>query len=224
MLAIDQDTFDPVLLSLEENAFLLEHLGKPPKVVQRVTMPPGVNPLAVLPIIEEVYGLEEIAKHDKQDWTGIARLKTQIQLYLDQREGWKAMKARAGKEFPTFPTMAEWDGRGKPHMGAVGSDSHRVRTYFDADGKRQPFAVSLHDTGVGAFVPPWVKSDTQFTELVVDEQKASLRCPICDHSEIWQLESQSSKNLASGRMAKHLNSAKVQPNQHKALHTAVYGH
>lgn len=109
-------------------------------------------------------------------------------------------------------------------MGAVGSDSHRVRTYFDADGQRQPLAVSLHDTGVGPFVPPWIKSDTQYTELIADEQKGSLRCPICDHSETWQLESQSSKNLASGRMAKHLVSAKVQPNQHKALHTAVYGH
>lgn len=224
MFAIENDTFDPVLLSLEENAFLLEHLGKPPKVVERVAFPAGVNRTAVLPIIEEIYGLEEIAKHDKQDWTGIDRLKTQIQTYLDQREGWRQMKVRAGKEFPSFPTMASWDARGKPHMGAVGSDSQRVRTYFDADGNRQLFAISLHDTGVGAFVPPWVKADASFTELIVDEEKSSLRCPICDHSETWQAESQSSKNLASGRMAKHLVSAKVQPNQHKALHTAVYGH
>lgn len=224
MYAIEHDTFDPVLLSLEENAFLLEHLGKPPKVVDRVAFPAGVNRKAVLPVIEEVYGLEEIAKHDQVPWTGVEVLKARIRTYLEQRESWRLMKLRAGKDFPSFPTMAAWDGHGKPHVGAVGSDSHRVRTYFDADGTRQPFAVSLHDTGVGAFVPPWIQNDATFTELIVDEQKGSLRCPICDHSETWQTESQSAKNLASGRMAKHLNSAKVKPNVHKALHTAVYGH
>lgn len=223
MLAITADTFDPVALSLEENAFLVEHLGKPPKVVARVAIPPGVNPKAVLPVIEEVYGLLEVEKHDQVAWTGVDLLKARCQTYLEQHASWAEMKARAGKTFPTFPSMAGWDGRGKPHIGAVGSDAQYVRTYFDAHGERQPFAISLHDDGTPAFSPPWVKRDRDYDALIADETNGALTCPICKHAETWEPSSQSAKNLALGRMAKHLTSAKRERDVHKALHTKVFG-
>lgn len=223
MFAIENDIFDPVLLSLEENAFLLEHVGKPPAVVARVPIPVGVNVSAVLPIVEQVYALEEVQKHDHEPWTGLATLKQTIQTYLEQRASWAAMKARAGATFPTFPTMAAWNSQGKPSMGAVGSDSGRVRTYFDDDGNRQRLAVSLHDTGVGGFTPPWVKKAITYDGLVVDDEKGFVRCPICEKTETYDPAAQSTRNLAQGRMAKHLTSSKTQPDAHKALHTKVFG-
>lgn len=223
MLAIAHDTFDPVALSVEENQFLIEHLGKPPKVVQRVTCPPGVNPKAVLPVIEEVYGLLEVEKHDHVAWTGVEALKAKCQVYVDQIDAWAAMKLRGGASFPKFPTMAGWDGRGKPHMGAVGSDAQHVRTYFDAQGDRQPLAVSLHDDGTEGFTPPWVKKDRNYDTLVVDDATGAITCPVCKHAETWNPDSASSRNLAMGRMAKHLTGSKKEPDIHKALHTKVFG-
>lgn len=223
MLAIANDTFDPVALSFEENEFLVEHLGKPPKVVQRATVPKGVNLKAVMPVIEEVYGLLEVEKHDQESWTGVDILRARCQTYLDQRGRWAEMKTRAGAGFPKFPSMAGWDGRGKPHIGAVGSDAYTVQTYFDDQGERQPFAVSLHDDGTPAFAPPWVKRDREYDALQVDETTGALTCPICKHAETWEPSSQSAKNLALARMARHLTSAKREPDVHKALHTKVFG-
>jgi hypothetical protein len=221
MLAITNDTFDPVALSLEENAFLIEHLGKPPKVVSRVAFPAGVNPKAVMPVIEDIYALLEIEKHDQEAWTGVDVIKARCRTYIEQRERWAEMKQRGGVAFPKFPSMAGWDGRGKPHLGAVGSDAQTVRTYFDDQGDRQPFAVSLHDDGIPAFAPPWVKRERAYDALIVED--GSVTCPICKHAETWEPSSQSAHNMAMARMSKHLVSAKREPDVHKALHTKVFG-
>lgn len=222
MLAVYHDTFDPVLLSLEENAFLLEHVGKPPAVVARVPPPIGVNLKAVMPVIEKVYQLDEIQKHDKEVWVGVETIRAKCQTYLEQKADWARMKARAGGNFPTSPTMSAWDAHGKSHVGGTGSDSQRVRTYFDANGERQPLAVSLHDHGV-AFKPPWIKNGVVYDALNVDEQKGSMSCPICNHTDTYDTASQSAKNAASARMARHLTSAKKDVDAHRALHIKVFG-
>lgn len=221
MLAIANDTFDPVLLSLEENAFLIEHLGKAPAVVRRVPFPAGVNPKAVLPVIEELYALAEVEKADGVEWTGFETVKARCQTYLDQKAQWAVMKERGGKTFPTHPSMAEWDGRGRPRVGASGSDAHRVRTYFDEQGQRQKLAVSLHHEGP-AFQVPWSKKPKVYTELVTDEEKGAITCPICGHAEKFQMDAPSTRTMAQTRMARHLTSAKQEPDAHKALHTKVY--
>jgi len=77
MLAIhdDIDAFDPAALSLPENRFIIEHGGKPPAVVARIPLPVGVNAKAVMPVIEKIYALDEVAKHDKEPWVGVEALK-----------------------------------------------------------------------------------------------------------------------------------------------------
>lgn len=222
MLAIANDTFDPVLLSLEENAFLMEHIGKAPAVVRKGTFPPGVNPKAVLPVIEELYALSEVEKADGEAWTGFDAIRDRCATYLAQRAQWDTMKQRAGKTFPTQPSMAAWSATGKPSVGGAGSDSHRVRTYFDEQGNRQKFAVGLHHDGP-AFSVPWLKSTKVYDGLTVDEEKGAITCPICAHTETFNLDAASSRNLANSRMARHLLSAKKELDAHKLLHTKVFG-
>lgn len=223
MLAIANDTFDPVLLSLPENAFLLAHLGKPPAVVARIPLPEGVNAKAVMPVVEQVYALDEIQKHDKVTWTGVEVLKQRITLYLEQHASWAQMKRRNGSKWPTYPSMAAWDSKGRPTIGATGSDAGRVRTYFDANGDRQRFAVPLHGDDTPSFVPPWIKTTPVYDRLIVDDTAGFLRCPICEHTEKYDPNTQSTRNLAHGRMARHLTSVKEHLESHRELHTKVYG-
>lgn len=225
MLAIANDTFDPVLLSCEEAQFVLDHAGKAPAVVARVALPAGVNPKAVMPVIEQVYALEEIQKHDKEAWIGVDAVKERCRVYLEQHKSWADLEARhkGNANWPTFPTMAGWDARGKPSPGATGSDSGRVRTYFDANGDRKPFALPLHGTDGPAFQVPWLKSVPLFDKLITDDMKGFVRCPICDHTEKYNPDAASDRNAASARMARHLTSAKEQIEGHRELHTKVYG-
>jgi hypothetical protein len=225
MLAIDNDVFDPVLLSVEETAFVLEHVGKPPAVVARVKMPLGVNPRTVLPVIEQVYALEEVAKHDKEPWVGVEAVKDRCRIYLEQQAIWQELKAKhkGNPSWPTFPTMAGWDSRGKPALGATGSDAGRVRTYFDANGDRKPFALHLHGDDGPAFQVPWLKTTPVFDKLLTDDAKGFVRCPICEHTEKYNVDAPSDRNAAYARMARHLSSAKEQIEAHRELHTKVYG-
>ena len=125
------DMFDPAALSLAENDFIIQHGGKPPAVVAKVAPPIGVNIKAVMPVIEKLYALDEVQKHDKEPWVGVSAIKARCQLYLDQSAEWHKLKAARGRTFPTYPTMAGWDSRGRPAMGATGADCGHVRTYFD---------------------------------------------------------------------------------------------
>lgn len=221
MLAIANATFDPVALSLEENAFLLEHAGKAPAVVRRQSFPTGVNPTAVMPVIEELYALAEVEKADGQGWVGIAEVKARCRTYLEEKQKWAEMKARAGGRFPAHPSMASWDSRGQAHMGGVGSDAGHIRTYFDEHGNRQRFAVALQGDGP-AFNVPWLQKAKTYSDLTVDDEKGVLTCPICGHAETYAPDSQSQRSMAQTRMARHLLGAKKEPEAHKVLHTKVY--
>lgn len=225
MLAIEHDIFDPVLLSIEENQFLLEHAGKPPAVVSRVRLPVGVNAKAVMPVIEQIYALEEIAKHDKEPWVGVEAVKERCRIYLEQHQTWTDLQGKHGTNpnWPAFPTMAGWDSKGKPSIGATGSDSGRVRTYFDAQGDRKLFALPLHGDDGPTFQVPWLKSTPMFDKLIADDTKGFVRCPICEHTDKYNVDAPSDRNAAYARMARHLTSAKEQIEAHRELHTKVYG-
>jgi hypothetical protein len=224
MLAIENDIFDPVLLSVEENQFLLEHVGKPPAVVSRLVMPTGVNAKAVMPVVEQVYALEEIAKHDKEPWVGVEAVKARCRTYLEQHQLWAQLQAQHGnnKDWPAFPTMAGWSQSGKPSIGATGSDSGRVRTYFDGPD-RKPFALNLHGEDGPTFQVPWLKTTPAFDKLITDDAKGYIRCPICEHTDKYNVDAPSDRNAAFARMARHLTSAKEQIDAHRELHTKVYG-
>jgi hypothetical protein len=104
MLAFDPLIFDPVLYSIEENQFLLDHLGEPPVVALRV-IPPTVVPAAVSPAIHRVYELCELEKHNKTPWAGLEAVKDSIKVYLREAKRWEDEK-RLKRGAPEVPLDA----------------------------------------------------------------------------------------------------------------------
>jgi len=133
------------------------------------------------------------------------------------------MKLTRGKSFPRYPTMAGWDSRGRAAMGATGADCGYVRTYFDEAGDRHKLAIPLHGEEVVHELPRWIRQTVKYTELIVNDQEGWIRCPVCQVTEKYQPESQSSRASAQGRIAKHLLSAKEHVEAHRDLHLKVYG-
>lgn len=221
MLAITNDTFDPVLLSIPENEFVREHVGKPPKVIERIVLPRDVNPRAVMPVFQAAYDALEIEKHDHVPWAGVEAIKAAIDAYLAHHAESAELKRRGGKSFPRWPSMAAWDGRGRHAMGGTGSDAMRVRTTFGPDGERVPLAIDLHPSGMVAVKPRWIKSGEVYDALVVDEAKGFMQCPICGHAENFDVDTPSARNAAYARMGKHMTGAKDKPDQHRELHLKV---
>ena len=210
------DVFDPVKYSLEENKFFLKHLGVSPITVLKDNLPDGVNATAVQEVLGAVYQLEEERNHRGWVWTGIAEVKKSIETYLTEWIRWKEMSARGA---PRFPSMHSWDSRGRPHRGGIGSDSgKKVSTYIDKDGNRHAFALPLRDGPVEGFVPSWVKPEAPLPDdLDIDMDAGTVACPLCGWTTNYSAGSQAQLNLAKSRVAKHLKSAKEDPDQHRDL-------
>lgn len=226
MLAIDPtaDVFDPVLLSVPENIFVAEHAGKAPSVIKRVPIPADVNINAVMPVLEHLYALEEVRKADKVEWVGVQAIKDRCKLYVQQVSEWGRLKAQQGAGWPSHPTMAGWDSRGKPTLGATGSDSGRVRTYFDEHGDRKRLALGLHESEKPTYLAPWVKQVASFDKLIENDTEGWIRCPVCQHTERYRNDAPSERNTAYSRMARHLLSEKnTQLEAHRELHTKAFG-
>ncbi len=217
------NTFDPVSYSFVENRFLLEHLGKPPIVAMQALTPP-INPRAVKPIIDRVYELEELRKHSGQEWVGVEKVKDAIRTYLAQVEKWEKDRRRGA---PRFPSLYTFDARGRAHRYGPGSDSGRIRTYFDSKGNRIPFAIDLVATDAEAeYVPEWIAAPApteKKLELIVDPDKRRIECSVCGHTESFNPESRASFNAARARISKHLRKSTDNIDLHRELHTAEFG-
>ena len=200
------EVFDPVKYSVEENQFFLQHLGTSPVAVLQAPLPTGVAPAAVQEVLGTVYELEELQKHRGNTWVGSASISAAIEVYLRESAKWVDL---AKKGAPRFPTMHAWDGKGRPHRSGIGSDAGQVTTYIDADGNRQPLAVSLTESPVASFHPDWVKPEAPLPDAyVVDEDQGILTCPVDGWSTNFKPESRSSFNVARARMARHCKSSK----------------
>ncbi len=244
-------TFNPVLFSLEENKFLLAHLGEPPQIALRAITsqrlpepsrdtktgkvidknpnhyPDGVIPAAVEPALRRVYELEEDKKHTGTEWVGIEAVKASIRVYLEQAEKWQKDKLRGA---PRFPSMHSFDTRNRPHRGGPGSDSGQVSTYFDQQGNRKPFTIHLFGDGAeNVWQPEWAKTGQKGTDLpahksglLVNAEQRRFEC-FCGHTEHFKAESRSSYNSARARMAKHLMKATDEVERHRDIHTSEFG-
>ena len=224
----DIHVFDPVKFSPEEGQFLLGALGTPP-VVALKNLPTGVNASAVKPILQRVYDLEQLKKHEGLDWIGIEALKLAIQIYQREDAKWAVDHTR-NKKAPRFPSLFSWDSRGKPHKGGPGSDSGQVRTYFGKGGERIPFAVELVPDELGTWAPPGTTEAPieKFLRLDSESHRIECRVPIadgtvCGHAETYKPDSRSSYNAARARMSKHLRKATENIDDHRELHTNEFG-
>lgn len=216
---IDPNVFDPALLSFADCDFLLSHADEAP-IVARKGLTAECNK-TVLEWIERFYELDELQRAGKAVWKGREVIKQAIRVYLAQREKW-ANDEKLGA--PPFPSLYAFDSRGKGHLQAAGSDSGRVRTYFDAKGNRVPFAVNLVTDGIQGWTPEWVgKKADRVDQVVEDLDKAIFSCSICSKTETFRKESRASRAAARARMSKHLRNAEVEKERHLELHTLEFG-
>lgn len=218
----DPNLFDPVSLSLAENQFLLEHLGEAPIVAFNAGLPPRVNQKAVTPVLQRVYDLEELKAHKGEEWLGIDAMKDAISTYMKFAEQW-AVDAARFKRAPRFPSLYSYDARRRPHWAATGSDAHQVRTYFNANGERVPFAVEYIPTGQQEWNPAWALADEPVSGLVNNEEQSRLECSVCGFTASYKQESRASFNAARGRMSKHLRQATDKVEEHREIHTLEFG-
>lgn len=234
----DATVFNPVHYSIEENKFLLSHLGEPPTVALRdirpaplaapakkesvpYNYPGGINPGAVRPVLERIYELEELKRHRKESWIGVDAVKARIRIYLQKQEEWEAGAARGRS--PRFPSLYTFDTKNRPHRSGPGSDTGTVKTYIGEDGQRHEFAIDLiHDTDEPLVAEAAVGPEVLGEGLVVNPDLNRIEC-FCGHVEKFDPNSQSSYNLARGRIAKHLLKATEIPERHREIHANVFG-
>ncbi len=231
-----ENDFDPVNYSTEELGWLLENLDKPAAVALR-QLAPGINRNAVEPILKRIQELNDIEKHEGISWKGVEVIKTAIKVYLAEDARWENEHRRNPRAIPRFPSLYSWDAKGRPHLGGIGSDSGRVRTYFERDAagrtttKRLPFAVSLLPDVVVEWEPPVSSTEGTYDVLLVDDAEMlrwECRVPtaegeICGHTESYKRESRSSRAAARARMSKHLRKATENPEGHREVHTNEFG-
>lgn len=225
---MDLQSFDPVKFSDSENKFLLDNLGEPPVVALRKVEKP-VNRNAVKPVLERVYELQELEKHEGIAWCGVEKIKATINEWLKQNAKWANDHRRSGKRAPRWPSLYSYDAKGRPHWSGPGSDSGQVRTYFGPAGERIPFEVLLVPENYTDWTAPTISSESNDPQLFVDPDANRIECRvpvdggICGHTESYKTASRSSYNAARARMSKHLRKATANAEGHRELHTNEFG-
>jgi hypothetical protein len=214
-------TFNPVLLSEEENTFLMANLGQPPVVAAKAIKAP-VNPRAVLPIIERVFELEQLKTHEATPWVGVEVIKQAIKTWLEQDAKWRNDFERTRGRAPRFPSMYSYDSKGRAHRGGPGSDTHIPKTYFDKAGNRLNFEVDLLPEYTAPWTAPGFTEQLSTPGLTVNQELSRIEC-FCGHTESFKGESRSSYNAARARMSKHLRKATENVEQHREAHTLEFG-
>jgi len=221
---IENNTFDPANFSLEENQFLIDHLGEPLEAATAKGVPPGVG-AGGLKALDIVYRFGRRCDQSGDPFVGFEALKEVCRVFL-REHAVMSEQARQGVA-PKFPSRYEWDTFGKGHLGGVGSDAGRMRSYFDEQGNRHYFAVKLL-TNTERPLPQWLaqkqtKKAAEHRELVDDQEHGVVTCPICKYSQNYEPGSRSKRAMARTRMGKHLKTAKREPDLHRQLYTYVFG-
>ena len=231
--------FEPAEYSVQELRFLLTILGKPPVVVRDMTLPPGVVRAQALKLITACYELQEKFAHSEVPWVGYDRVREAIERTLVWYQTSAELVRRGG---PKHPSMQTWDGNRFMPRGPE-SDSGMVRTEILSDGSRRPLGLDLSSPdgqGVGPNLigaAPWLSptgagavqdllSSTPSALLyTVNEHShtGTITCPICEWVESYSSQKANGKNLAMGRMTKHLKHSKTQKDKHSILYGRLTG-
>lgn len=215
------EVLNPPQFSVEEAKYLVQYLGEPPAVAELDEFPVGVNPNAVLPVLEKVFALMQQASARNFQWIGVEAVRDGFKVYVDQMERWRA-DARKGA--PKLPSQFVWDDSGRGHKGAVGADGN-VSTYFDETGQRKPFAIELIPSGLEGYTPSWLKPQPgrrAIPKLIEDSDKGTIQCPVCHFTQNYDKDTRSSYNLARGRMQKHLTQTRKDPDMHREVFTQEF--
>ena len=135
------DTFEPADFSLEELAFLRDHLSESPTGALHDGTPKGVNKTAITAALSRFRELDELKTARNVPWAGYEPIKESIDRFIAYQE--KCMAAQQFGE-PRHPSQHIWDSTGSKIDQGIGSDaSEKVRNELLEDGSRIPFAVKL---------------------------------------------------------------------------------
>lgn len=237
------DRFEPAMYPLEVNEFIIEHGGEPPERAFAQGLPgkltltvdgagnqrqTGLCQADVYPIIDSLYRLDQAERHSGHPAHAVPAAKAAAKVYLRVVKEIDAERKRGG---PPNPSMFSWDSRGKGFHYGPGSDSEFMRTYFDADGVRKPLGVDLIPRDRTEYKPSWVGKQaavpydlkSEWKEILDDPEHGILTCPICRFSQNYRLDSSASRNVARGRMSKHLRRPNTELEAHRALYTFEFG-
>ena len=231
--------FEPAEYSVQELRFLLSILGKPPVVVRDMELPDGVVRAQVLKLVTACYELQEMFAHSETPWVGYDAVREQIERMLAWYQTCAELARRGG---PKHASMQTWDGNRFLPRGPE-SDSEIVRTEILSDGSRRPLGLDLASpdgqgvgpnligaapwlspTGVGA-VGDLLSSTPSKLLFTVNDQShtGTITCPICEWVESYSSQMANGKNLAMGRMTKHLKRSKTQKDKHAILYGRITG-
>lgn len=157
---------------------------------------------------------------------GIDAIKKSIDTYLSSAERDLEMWKRGA---PRYSSMHTWDAKGRPHKLGTGSDSDIVRTVIDENGARRELGVDLRPTSPtnrSNFTAPWAekKSAVLPNDLIEDEEKGFIQCPLCGFAQNYNTASDQSRNMARARVGKHMQSITgAGAEEHKELYTHIFG-
>lgn len=234
-VTVDENVFEPAMLSLPELKFALDHLGESPSVALYEFDPSkhGVIKNRLEVFFGRIYELQELQKHRGVEWAGLDAISDSITRYLDWNARVQEMKKRGFKKGE--PSQFHWDEVGDAYKYAIGSDSGEcVRTEIADDGTRRPFGVNLVMTPKMAMamdlsdVAPWINRGKHkiHTEDKLDEKvngrMGTIQCTICSKTEEFDAANRQARVAARGRMGKHLKNAKQEKHRHLLLYRKTY--
>ena len=213
------ELFEPAKFSLQELAFLRDHMGESPTVAfHGGVLPQGVNPDAVRPALERFVQLAELEKVKKVPWVGFDPIKDSIDRFIAFQE-----KCLIGQSLGDVrhPSQYNWDSTGASMKAGIGSDSSdMVRSELLPDGTRRPFAVQLTGTPRKQS-SMWAKNTAppMHADKIVLAANGTLTCTICDKvvANFEPAKGSRARNKALADARKHLMKTKTEEARHRAI-------
>lgn len=240
MVRIEENTFEPAVLSNAELRFILDHLKEPPNAALHGGVPAGVNPIAITNALSKFQELEQLKQYRGIPWAGFDAIEDSILRYIAWSERSLAILAATGGPSAqgAIPNASQYafSDDGSAFKFAIGADSAEMpRTEILDDGTRRAFGVALlQPDGLAAAnalanVAPWIKRTqaamtTSKDEMIVNDRgkHGNITCSICGKAEEFDPRVRSKFLAARSRMARHLKSAKDEVSRHRLLYRKVF--
>lgn len=236
MIRVDDNRFEPAVLSNPELAFLLDHIEETPTAALHKGVPAGVNPAEVTKLLTRLQTYDQLQKVHGVAWAGFDAVKDSILRYIAWSERSEEIYRRtggaSGNKSIRYPSLYAWDDQGNAFKAGIDADSNEmVRTEILDDGTRRPFGVNLVEPK-GSMIPqldevaPWIRTSAKRADDKVEQKvvgrSGTLTCTVCGKAEQFDPKSRQTFTMARTRMGRHLKSAKTEVGRHRLLYRKVF--
>ena len=212
------ELFEPADYSLEELAFLREHLQESPAVaLHGGTLPRGVNTAAVTKALSRFSELAELERVKNAPWAGHDRIADSIDRFIAFQE--KCLKGQEQGE-PRHPSQSTWDSMGAQQKAGIGADSNdKVRHELTPEGERRPFAVQLVGTPRKSSMWGRKTAPAEFHDKITLADNGTLSCSVCNKvvANFDPAKGSRARNKALAEARKHCMKASSEQARHRAI-------